>query len=66
MIPGSTIKQAVGNMNVITNPIGKVGGAYLTFGPETYWEKARARWLGGKGKYNPIIFISHHFLNVVK
>ena len=66
MIHGSTIKQAVGNINGIINPLGDVGGAYLTFGPEMYWEKSGARWLGGKGKYNPIISIIHHFLNVVK
>ena len=66
MIPGSTIKLAFNNMNVITNPLGKVGGSYLTFDPETYWGKAGTRWLGGKGKYNPINSIIHHFLNVVK
>ena len=39
MIPGSTIKQACNNMNGIANPLGKAGGSYLTFGPETFWEK---------------------------
>ena len=66
MIPGSTLKQAVDNMNGITNPLGKAGGSYITFGPETYLEKDGARWLGGKGKYNPIISIIHHILNVFK
>ena len=40
IIPGSKIKLAFNNMNGITNPLcklGKVGSAYLTFGPETYW-----------------------------
>ena len=48
MIHGSTIKQAVGNINGIINPLGDVGGAYLTFGPETYWEKLELVGLGGK------------------
>ena len=66
MIPGSTIKQAVGNINGIINPLGKVGDDYLNFGLDPYWEKAGTRWLGGKGKYNPIFSIIHHFLNVAK
>ena len=66
MIPGSTIKLAFNKMNGITNPLGKVGGDYLTFGQETYEEKSETPWLGGKGKYNPIISIIHHFLNVTK
>ena len=62
MIPGSTIKQACNNMNGITNPLGKAGGSYLTFGPEKFWEKSGARWLGVKGKYNPINSVIHRFL----
>ena len=56
--PCSTLKQDVYNMHEIITSLGTAGGASITFGPETYLEKAGARWLGVKGMYNPIILSS--------